>query len=105
MRSAVTSPPRGSDMSARVCYTGDRQSSVIAAVDAASLTAAVGIPQTRIERRVRPVSLDLPERVVPERQERRAERPGALVRVLLAVGVVPRVQVRIRHHLGQFVTA
>src|SRR5204863_5809424 len=72
------------------------------AVDAAGAGEIAG---TGVVGVVAPVALDLPARAVRERDELPAELPGALVRVLGARRVVPRVAVRIGQGLAKLVAA
>ena len=71
----------------------------LARLDAAD----VGVAAVGRRRRVAPVALDLPA-LAADRDEA-AERPGALVRVLGALLVVPGVELRIGEHLAQLVAA
>ena len=68
------------------------------AVDAAAL----GVTRRSLICVVRPVSLNLPSRGVAERKQSGAKGPCALIGILLALSVVPRIQVRIRDRLRQF---
>src|SRR5262249_53660370 len=62
---------------------------------------AVRVAAVRARRRVAPVALDLP--ALRTDLHGAGERPRALVGVLLALLVVPRVQLRIGEHLAQLV--
>jgi len=67
------------------------------------LSAAVGVSEIVVIRVVRPVTLNLPLGSIRERDERRAEEPGAFVAIFIASAVVPGIQLRIRARLGEFV--
>src|SRR5256714_269617 len=81
----------------------DRTTGELVAVD----TAGSGAEVAAAERVgvVAPVALDLPLRAVRKGDEAAAERPGALVGVLVAGAVVPGVTVRIGERLTELVPA
>src|SRR4051794_28556533 len=77
-----------------------RSSGAVSAVDAADVATVTG---ARFVRVVRPVALDAPARAVLERDQLRAELPRALVGVLRAAAVVPRVEVVVGQRLRELV--
>jgi len=80
--------------------------SMLVAVKATLLTGAVWITGAATVGVVRPFPLNFPLCPIGKTNQRDIERPGALVAVLLALGVVPRTRAgRIGPCLRQFVSA
>src|SRR5207249_4325686 len=95
-----TSPRRSSVFSPRAGCLPE-----VTSIETAVLSAAVWVARTGVERGVRPVALDLPLRPIREPKEWRSERPGAFVGILLAVRIVPGVQVGVGERLGELMAA
>src|SRR5690348_15219223 len=72
---------------------------------AAQLAAAVRVARAGSIGGIGPFALDLPLRAAGEGDQRRPERPGALVSILGATAIVPAAIARVRARLGELVAA